>query len=83
MIDKKMVAKMKREGLSDKIIAKRLSCNERTIRRIKKNEGIENSTIIDRDTELFKRELLLDLGETGRSVGELYGVSRQAILKLS
>ena len=79
MIDKNQLLKMKKAGLTNKKIAKKLGVSTKTVQRECKKMGL---IIRGNDSdEQFKRELFLKLGESGGKVAKRFGVSRQAILK--
>ena len=78
-INNHQLLKMKNAGLTNKKIAKKLGISTKTVQRACKKMGI---VIRGNDSdEQFKRDLFLELGESGGKVAERFGVSRQAVLK--
>ena len=80
-IDKEAVAGMAKMGFKQKVIAERLGCSTRQIRRIFRELGLKTDKIqIENDVEEIVRDLCLSF-ESGEKVSLRFGVTRQAILK--
>jgi hypothetical protein len=81
VIDKEMVIGMVKMGFKQAVIADRLGCSTRQIRRIFRGLGLKADKIkLDTDVEEIVRDLCLRF-ESGEKASLRFGVSRQAILK--
>ncbi len=72
---------MKKQGLTNSAIAKRLNCSKKTVSRTCRDANISLRGKTDNITENFKRNLYKKFGESGDKIGYRFGVTRQAILK--
>ncbi len=78
MLDKKRINVMAEMGIPAVMIAKRLDCSERQVRRIL-GRRIRRNALLDKEKEVW--QIMAKAGWSQSEVAYAFGVSRQAVSK--